>query len=418
MSSTHSSLDAALKQLYRNQNLGDTTYKRHPMFAALPKFEGFYGRNMPLVVKYGNGAGGGGTFSDAQSNVSSLLYQDFTLTHVNMYQVAQIDGDALDMTASDAGSFIKGLKEKIDSSMAALADQLETYIPRDGNGWLATVGAVSSGSLTISDIDDVQVFEVGMSVYSVDEADKQGAPQNSGASEVIAGVNRSTGVLTATSTNWTDTLASVDADDYICVEGYAYGDTGPTGAAGYKVIAGFEGWVPETAPGATAWFGVARNTDTRLGGSRHDGSSQLVEEAIIDGESIAAAEGGAPGVCFLHHTSNRKLVKEIGSKANYDRLSARGAEGPAKFGFRSIVLDGSMGPIQVVAANKCQSNRAWLLDLDTWVLASNGPAVKIIQNDGLRIRARASADGFECRLVFRGNLGCKAPSHNCNVKLA
>jgi len=413
MANTLTTLDAALKQLYRAKNLGDATYKRRPMFAAMPKFEGFGGRNMPVPVKYGQGVGGSGSvFATAQANVSAVLYEDFLLTGINLYHVTQFTGESLDYSTNDAMAFVRGLKTKVDSAFGALSDAIESYLPRTGSGSLGTIGSMSTTTLTLADTDDVQVFEVGMELVHGTPTDGD-TIGSSAAENTVTAVDRTAGTLTsdaAWTTTWSDPAI---ATDHIYVGGTAQNGT----SNALPTIAGFGAWI--SSAGDSSFFGVDTTVDDRLSGNWHDGSAQLVEEALIDGASVAAAEGGAPDVCFIHPTSHRKLVKEVGSRTTYDKLMAKGPKGEmANIAFRGLVLDGPLGPVKVISANKCQSTRGWMLDSETWSLNSNGSAPKIISNDGLRIRAGASADNFECRLVFRGNLSCNAPGHNTGIVLA
>ena len=46
------SADPALKQIYKSNYYNDVVYADKPLLAMLPKFEGFGGRNMPIVLAY------------------------------------------------------------------------------------------------------------------------------------------------------------------------------------------------------------------------------------------------------------------------------------------------------------------------------------------------------------------------------
>ena len=119
-----------------------------------------------------------------------------------------------------------------------------------------------------------------------------------------------------------------------------------------------------------------------------------------------------------HHSKYRDLVTAEGARARYNRTNAKNGGGDnLLIGFQSIVIDGDRGPIDVVAANKCQFAAAWGLELGTWVLASLGKATKILDEDGQSILRQSSADGYEVRCAFRGNLGCYAPGFNVRVTL-
>ena len=79
---TNTTFEPAIKQLYRDSNVQKLVYTRRPMFATLPKFEGMGGRNMPLVLLYGNSQGRSATFSTAKTNATSVKL-DLSLIHIS-----------------------------------------------------------------------------------------------------------------------------------------------------------------------------------------------------------------------------------------------------------------------------------------------------------------------------------------------
>ena len=155
-----------------------------------------------------------------------------------------------------------------------------------------------------------------------------------------------------------------------------------------------------------------------MAGLRHTGTSDTLEDATIDAQSKAAREGGMPDVLFLHHAQVRRFIKELGAKKEYSETNAVGPKGMvANVGYRSLVIQGDHGPISVLAANKCQATIGWMLQMNTWELATLGAPVKFLMEDGLRILRQASSDGYEVRMGFRGNVSCKAPIWNVNISL-
>ena len=80
-----------------------------------------------------------------------------------------------------------------------------------------------------------------------------------------------------------------------------------------------------------------------------------------------------------------------------------------EIGFKSLVIQGDYGEMDVVPCPKCKQGVAWVLQLDTWSLNSIGKTPKILMRDGLRITRSATADSYEVRVGMYGNLGCVAP---------
>ncbi len=408
-STTTTTLDPALKQIYKPENYRLSTYEKRPMFASLPKDENFGGRNMPLVNRYANPQGVASAFSTAQSNATSMKLEDFILTRVTQYGVATIDGEAIEASASDKYAFFEALTAKIDAVMDSVMDAIETYIPRSGNGMIGRVSTgstVTAATVTLADPADAHNFEVGMVL--VDAGTVTGALE--AGSEILAGVNRATGVITATSAAWNTVLTQLTAGDYLFRQGDAYNN------ASNKVITGFLGWIPATAPSVSeSFFGVDRSSDSRLYGNYYDGSTASIEEAMINGQSYGSQVGGKIDTIFINHTKFRRFKMEIGTKEWFSK-SARGPDGDvAEVNFQALRIQGDDGPIAVMPANKCTI--AWGLELDTWLLASLGAMPKLLKQDGLTILRQASADGYEVRVGARGQLGCKKPGSNVQILL-
>jgi len=396
-------MDAALKQLYAVKRVQDLTYKHNPLFALIPKFEDFGGRNLPLVNTVTHPQGISAAFATAQTNATAAVLQDFLLTRVRKYGVATVDGETAQASKKDSYAFLDAMSVQIDGQMKALARAIAIDIPRSGGGSIGRLNAVDpSGGLTgtLLDINEIVNFEVGM-VLKADTVDGGGTVHTG--SLTVAAVNRSTGVITTTA-NWDTGISSIGASDFLFREGDYDG-----------TVSGLEAWCPTTAPTATLFFGVDRSVDTRLGGQRFDGSATSIQEALVNGQSVGAREGGMMDYCFLNHRKMRDLINELGAKVEYDM--ARPIDAP-QIGFRSVVLQGDHGPIKVVADNTIPNNVAWMLQLDTWKLCTLGPATQLLQLDGNRILRQSGADGYEVRLGMYGNVGCTAPGYNVRITLS
>jgi len=253
---TVATADAALKQIYKPGYLNDVCYKDRPLLAMLPKFEGFGGRNMPVVLEYGHPAGRSQVFGTAQANATPSLFEDFLLTRVHDYGVTQITGEVADAMETDSYSWVRGITNQINGIMKQTARNLHIMAYRAGDGFRGVAGVVAGALITLTQPEDAANFEVGMSIDSCTGA---GAP--AGFPDTIAAINRITGVLTSTLAAWPGPVA---AADNLFVEGDY------TIAAGINMVSGLSAWVPPpAAPGAGLFFGVNRTLDaTRLGGLR------------------------------------------------------------------------------------------------------------------------------------------------------
>lgn len=402
------SFDAALKEHYTDDRVQDMVYKDNPLMALLPKMENFGGRNLPIPLIYGNPQGRSATFSNAQTRgqVTNSLIDAFVLTRVKDYSIATIDNETLEASKGDANAFMEAATTEIDGAINSLTRSLAVAEYRDGSGQIGQLLAEpseTSGTFTVTlkNINEITNFEVGMMIqaYAALTGGSAKTSDGSDANWVIAGINRSTGTITFTGTyNSSGTLA---ANDYLFVEG----------DRGLK-MSGLEAWVPASAPGATLFFGVDRTVDvTRLGGQRYDATNVPLEEALIEGASRVAREGGKIDHFFMDYSKFAALEKSLGSKVQYIDLKVT-----AEIGFRGIVINGPRGPIKCIPDQNCPSDRCFGLQLDMWKLYSLGKAVRVIDTDGLQMLRQASADGVEVRYGFYGNMGCRAPGYNINIQ--
>jgi len=138
-----------------------------------------------------------------------------------------------------------------------------------------------------------------------------------------------------------------------------------------------------------------------------------IEEALVSGAAKAARAGARPDTCLMSYESYINLEKSLGSRVRYDELKARDAD----VGFRSLSVQGPNGVISVVPDQNCQADVAYMLQLDTWSLNSLGGAPHILDLDGNRILRQSTADAYEVRVGFYGNLACNAPGYNVRIAL-
>jgi len=402
----------ALKEHYKPQRIKEMVYKNNPLLALMPKYTKFGGENMPIPIITTGPQRRSATFLNGQANTSTSSLKQFLLTRVSDYSFASISHEAIKASQGNADAFIRYATMEIDGAIHSLKRSLAVSQYRDGSGSIGTVSgqdssgtdpAGSSAVIYLSNADDISNFEVGMNVDFY--ANSGGAPTGSaraGGSYTILSIDRAaTNPFITFSGNVHVDVANTD---HLVQQGDLDGK-----------ISGLEAWCPTATPGSGAFFGVNRTTDaTRLGGNRSDGSAKPIEEALIDGLSLCARNGGSPSHVFMDYGSYANLEKALGSKVNYDKLSAS----DANVGFTSLKLHGPSGTVDVIADVNCQPNVAWALQMDTWSLNSLGEAPQILDLDGNNMLREASADAYEVRIGFYGNVATTAPGWNCRIALA
>jgi len=401
----------AVKQHYKDFRIKDLVYKNNPFYALIPKYEKFGGLNMPIPLLYGNPQNVSATFATAQGETSTSSLGQFLLTRVKNYSVATIDAEAIKATEGKADAFIRFLTMEIDGAIHSLTRDLSVQLFRDGGGYMGQV-ETTNGSTTakLTNAEDIANFEVGMSL--VFSSKKNGRKHASTGGGVVATINRSTGEFTFSATD------SLSVSDYIFRSGTQSSqivdadEDLQTGNA--KAIMGLDGWIPSDDPTATEFFGQVRTKDNeRLGGIRFDGSAMPIEEALVSGAGKAARAGARPDTCILSYDSYINLEKSLGSRVRYDELKPKDVE----VGFRSLAVQGPNGVINVVPDLNCQPDVAWMLQMNTWSLNSLGGAPHILDLDGNRMLRKSSADAYEVRIGFYGNVACNAPGFNVRIAL-
>ena len=326
------------------------------------------------------------------------------LTRVRDYSFASITGETIKATEGAADAFLKYATLEIDGAIQSLTRSLAVSMYGDGSGKIGEVSTTTSTTgtptITLTKAEEITNFEVGMTLKV---AESTGHAVRSDVLTVDE-VDRDAGTIKVTVASASTNLAAGDAI-------FQSGDY--SSASDRLKISGLEAWIPSGTPANL--FGVTRTADrTRLAGVPFDGSSMPIEEALVSAASRLAREGGSPDHCFMDYTQFANLEKALGSKVVYDKVSSDDAD----VGFQALSIIGPKGPIRVIADQNCTPNVAYLLQMDTWTLNSLGAAPHILDLDGNRMLRESSADAYEVRVGFYGNVGCTAPGYNSRVALA
>lgn len=376
---------------------------------------------IPVPTIFGTPQGRSATFSNAQNNQTAPQLASFFVYRVANYQLATITNELLEATRDDAGSFIRESKLVMDTAFRNISNDLALDLYSDGSGSRGQISAISSGVITLTDANQVVNFEVGMSLVSYSISGSTYTQSTGAAVGYVIAVNRYSGTVTVsttaggsagTPTNW-----SAVNFPYLGVEGdVAFGAISAT--TSFKKVSGLGAWFPQTAPGVSdSFWGVNRSQDSRLYGViAQNTASETIEEALIDGASLVAREGGHPDMCFMNFASYAALEKSLGSKVQYVDVKHEEAD----ISFAGIRIHAPYGPIMVIPDRNCPSRTAYLLSMNTLKFRSLGRAPHILTYgleglEGLRV---GTADALEIRIGYYGNLVCNAPCWNAVVPLS
>lgn len=395
------SASAALKEYYTNQRVQDLSYEDCPLYAMLPKHKDFFGKSYPLPMRTTKPQGRSATFTNAQNQKKPSKYDTFSLTRARDYSLASIDTEAMLASETNPGAFVKLAVNEIDGALDSLKRSIAFSLYGNGSGAIGQASAepaeTANFQVTLSNVESVTRFEVGqtLEIWSAESGGTQRTCDGSTNKFVVAGVNRDTGLITFEETY--DASGTIAASDYIFV----------SGDRGNKIV-GLDGWCPTSAPTlGDNFFGVDRSVDaTRLGGLRINSQGKPQDEALIDAARRLGREGARPDYCFMSYDRYAKLEKTLGAKIRYADVEV------GRITFRGIEIPGPKGKIVVLPDLDCPADRAYMLTMKTWGLYSLKEPIMILDMDSNKMLREATADAYEVRTGFYGQVGCDMPGHN------
>jgi hypothetical protein len=390
---------AMLKEMYPQDVIYDLTYQNRPFFAMLKKDENFVGEVRKRSVKHTNPQNRSTNFSVAKGGSSYGRRVAFLTTRSSNYSFASVTNETILATKDNDGAFADALKDEMQGAFDSLANSLGFAVCSDGSYAIGRRASVSGSDVTLTEPNDIVNFEVGQELEGYN--DTSGTTVRTGYITVTA-VDREAGTFT-----FSGSITGFVDNDYL----FPRGDKG----AGLK---GAQAWIPigtsarVTALGAS-FFGVTRNVDeTRLGGWFKDYSALPIEEGLTAGMAILGREGGMPSHIFLNPLKFNDLANSLGSKVVIIN------ERIGNVGFQGLQITGQNGICKVYSDRWIPYDYAFIFQMDTWELASLGPAIRIFDADGLRVLRSQTIDGVDIQLCSYAQLECSMPGMNMIAKIS
>jgi hypothetical protein len=397
--------DFALKTRYAPDVVKNMAYKDNPFFAMVKKDENFGGKSLVFAVTYGTGPGRSHDFTRAQANVGGIEGEDFTLTRVKDYAVAQVDSETVLASKGNPNALLSAVEAEMDRKLHSLIRSIAIGMYGDSTGQRGVIDSISSGVITLATEADVTNFEKGMVLQACANA----ASNARTARGYVIAVDRDGGTVTVSTTA---TGSAGDPTDWAAAD-LLYADGDHATANDTNMISGLAAWLPSSAPSASeSFFGVDRSSDaTRLAGHRLSGTGKTIEEALYDLAVRIAREGGTADHAFVGFEKYASLAMSLQTKVSYNQHKV------GQISFEAIKINGPKGPINVYPDQNCPNAVGYVLSLDSWCLHSLGAAPRVIDVDGKQWLRTSSSDGIEIRMGFYGNLKCNAPGWNGRTTL-
>ncbi len=407
------SFGAVIKQLYPQTDIQRLLYENQPLWAMLTKKYDFFGTPLTLALKYATTQGRSARFPNAKANKTPSKLGRFLVTHETDYSLYSVDGKSLRISSNSKGAIVKMLEEEVDSALEAWKRSAGISVYRNGGG---AIGRVLSGgttaTITLTNVNDIVNFEVGMWLVASSDDGAQAAPAGllAGGPIQVTAVNRDTGTVTAAAA-WTASIAglvSSASGSYL----FADGDYGAK-------IKGLDAWLPSAAPtSGDSFFGLDRSVDpVRLAGNRVTATGLNPEEALQKGAQVLYRNGGKPTHCFMNDSDFLNLQLSVGTSRAIITQASGAKIGKVDLGvsFDGISVTGPAGPIKVFADPNCPASVAYMLQMDTWSLRGAGEFPYIDATDGNRMLREDSADAYEGRINGVYQMMCDAPGYNARI---
>ena len=365
-------------------------------------------------IQFGLPGGGSINFATAMAATNNQsLFDAFNVTRKSHYRRAEVQNEVIEASASGNMDAFEPAFDEFDKAIEAEGNYLNFRLFRSGGGFIArmTNTGFATTIMTLDDAAGTWAVRQG-DVINLSAADGTSGAVKAG-SLTVASVQRSDGTITFTG-NISAGVATAAANDFVFLAGDFLG-SGTGGAA-----SGFSDWVPDTAPGATSYYGVNRSIEPEmLGGLRVDGTAAApVHEVLVDMVVAADNLGGEPDVCFANPRALGTLTKQLEGK--WIIMKGRDYGGKeAQIGYRGwqVTIEGH--DVTIFSDRCCQVKRLWMLQMDTWTQFSAGTAPKfLLQRGGSMIKPSETADSFESRIGEYWGIACKAPGYNVNGQLA
>ncbi len=438
MSSTYTTLSALYKQRYP-QGLEDLTFRERPLFALANKKTDLGGasettRAYHIPFRYAFPAAVSGSFSQASNRAANtnskvVAWELFTM---HQYSFINIDNESLKRSVGNENAFLEARGFEFDGAVENLANRLHHFLYGDGTGALAQVGnatqmpSFATSVLVLLNSEDAAKFAYGdeLTVSATKSGGERAFGTNSHGWYVI-GVNMDAGTLTVGTAagaavnlnDAADGIPTVANSDWIAHRG----DRQTAGTLGGTVLDGFQQWIPSLATGISGGdnqYNVNRSTaPDLLAGSRFDGSSLGIEEALIRGANVVAKKQGKINTYFVTHKHYSDLVAAIASRGQVNFIEATPSEFP-EIGFEGVhIIGANSGAIDVLPDYACPSTVAAGMYLDKWQLVSVGDTIHIMDTDGVETLRLPTSDGVSAYWYSYANFVPLSPRDNINVTL-
>lgn len=399
------------------------TYEDFPTLRLLRRDEGWKGDTHDIPIWHEAGQAVAADFATALAGKTAAgegKYTKWVLTPAKKYGFTMLDRLTMLRSQSDKYAFLSHYTAGVDGTFSTLQRDIAHNIFRTRRSQRGTVASVGNGSgtndkVTLTDRRDILSFSVGMRLTFTDTSNSNALiVEDSATNATVSKIDASAGTFEVTAGPGGAAMnlsaaGALDVDLVATDKIYRKGDV--LTATDTLNLAGFEDWIPATAPGSTTFFGVDRSVNTdKLGGLRVAGSALSMEDSLIEGSQRAFEAGAKLTHWIVNPTDFGQLQREMGTKL------VRDPQGKQLIGTAMFDVVTNAGDQKLYADPHCQKGIMWGLDIRTWKLVSTRSLPHLFDDDFKMLR-EASADAYEVRSGGYGQLACHYPGGNVRVSL-
>ncbi len=394
---------------YFAPRMQEATLKGHPTLDLIKKDPNFKGnlKEVPILITGPHGFGT--TVSGAQTNQSNTDGEKFLLTVGNTYMVLDVADKTMEASAGNLGAWMEIRKVEVEQGLRRFGQIASKQLWGNGGGSLGQRGSVASSVLTLSNADDITNFEVGMVIVASDADGSGSSDALRSGSITITDIDYAAGTFT-----FTGTITSFADTDYLFQQSMFAG-----AVTSDSLMQGFQAWVPATAPGSTAFFGVDRTTSDRLSGVRIPTAEAIgsnlerIENLCVRMNARYETE---PGMIVVNPERWKDISRELQNKSNLEQTKRKSSVGA--WGYGMVEHLSPYGPVSIMADKHCPSTAAFALSEEYMQLVSMRSLVSPMNGDGLQMLRKSTSADYELRFRMYANLEINNPAGFGRVALS
>lgn len=413
------------KYLYPDEAWRMLVTTNRPLLAMVPKGDAASASTAGTsgivhVFNYANPQSVSQSYDAAQQQQDSLVAgQQFILQLSQFHSSIRFNAKDLRASQNARAAYMSQKKLNMDALLKQMGLEIDLALHRAGNGVIALVSSVNSGTntLTLASGVSAQQFQKGMVLQATTSYPVDGTAPTLGA-----------GVGTVQKVIQTVSAAGVPNIQLVLdsVSGFSSGGANGIARLGNALsisslnaaggILGMGNWVPSSDPASNDNFissGLNRSNDVvRLSGVRLPTSGATIRENIQALAAVVHEFGGRPDTVLLSPIDWNRANVELQQFARYEDFKV------GNVAFKALVIASPAGgELRLMSDPNQDVGVARVLTLETWKLYHMGDLIHTVDEDGLQMRRDPGSDSFKMEFRSWPQFVCYEPYANGVIAL-